>query len=470
VFGDNRYTYAQLEDQVARCAGAMKRLGVTDNAGVALVLKNCPLFIVSYLAASRLGAPAYLLDPGSKPGELLRVFSESSVAMAICEPSQRLPLEQIRAENDQHFQILVRDAGSYDIFNHLDKSSPAQIYDSKAAIVQYTSGTTGIPKCIVRSHRNLFCEAANFNETTGISADDHILCTIPLFHSHGFGNAFLAAMYAGATLVLMEDFNRAVVAEIVEREKITILPAVPVMFELLAQTGPNRHRRGNSLRLAFSAGASLSPKVAREFKDSFGVYVRQLYGATEVGAAAINVDIDPLETLESVGLPLRNVRIDVLQESGEPALPGERGEIAIQSGAMTLGYLGQPELTRQRFRDGSFCPGDFGRKNDRGFLYLEGRTDWLILASGKKVDLFEVEDLISKFAKVREVAVVGVPGYLGETILKAVVVSREACREQEIVEYCRERMSDYKIPRKVEFVKELPRNGMGKVLRKHLVG
>jgi long-chain acyl-CoA synthetase len=448
----------------------MKRLGVMGDAGVALVLKNCPLFIVSYLAASRLGAPAYLLDPGSKPSELLRIFSESNVAIAICEPNQKQSLEQVRDETSRRFVILVRDACFENAVDRLVEPSAALTCDKEAAIVQYTSGTTGIPKCIVRSHRNLFCEATNFNETTGISADDHILCTIPLFHSHGFGNAFLAAMYAGATLVLMEDFNRAVVAEIVEREKITIFPAVPVMFELLAQTRPNRHRRGNSLRLAFSAGAALSSKVAREFKDSFGVYVRQLYGATEVGAAAINVDIDPLETLESVGPPLRNVRIDVLQESGEPALPGERGEIAIQSGAMTLGYLRQPELTRQRFRQGTFCPGDFGRRDGNGLLYLEGRIDWLILASGKKVDLFEVEDIISKFAKVQEVAVVGVPGYLGETILKAVVVSREACREQEIIEYCRERMSDYKIPRKVEFVNELPRNGMGKVLRKHLVG
>ena len=137
---------------------------------------------------------------------------------------------------------------------------------------------------------------------------------------------------------------------------------------------------------------------------------------------------------------------------------------------MTLGYLGQPELARHRFRNGSFFPGDSGRKDDRGFLYLEGRSDWLILPSGKKVDIFEVEDVIGTFAKVQEVAVVGIPGYQGEFMLKAVVVSREACREQEILDYCRERMSDYKIPRQVEFVPELPRNKMGKVLRKLLVG
>lgn len=469
VFGDARYTYAEVEDQVARCAAIMKRQGVSGNSGVALVLENCPLFIFSYLASSRLGAPAYLLDPSSRQSELLRIFSESNVALAICEPSQQLPLEQVRDATDRSFGIRVRDARFDGAVDHIDEPAAAQAFDSQPAIVQYTSGTTGIPKCIVRSHRNLFSEAKNFNETTGISAEDRILCPVPLFHSHGFGNAFLGAMYAGATLVLMERFNRAEAVEIMEREQITVLPAVPIMFELFSQRLSNRSRKGTSLRFAFSAGAPLPTKVAREFKDGFGVYVRQLYGATEVGAAAINTDNDPLESLESVGPPLRNVRIDVLSEDGEPASPGEKGEIAIQSAAMTLGYQGQPELTNQRFRQGSFRPGDFGRKDCRGFLYLEGRTDWLILSSGKKVDLFEVEDVINTFAKVQDVAVVRVPGYLGEHILKAVVVSREACREQEIIDYCRERMSDYKIPRKVEFVPELPRNKMGKLLRKLLI-
>ena len=335
--------------------------------------------------------------------------------------------------------------------------------------MQYTSGTTGIPKCIVRSHRNLFCEATNFNETTGISADDRILCTVPLFHSHGFGNAFLAAMYAGATLVLMEEFNRAAVAEAIVWERISVIPAVPLMFELLAQGGLKGHRRETCLRLAFSAGARLPAKVAREFKDGFNIYVRQLYGTTEVGAAAMNMDTDAFETLESVGLPLQNVRIDILCESGESAQPGESGEITIQSAAMALGYQRQPELTSQRFRQGSFWPGDFGRKDDRGFLYLEGRTDWLVLPSGRKVDLFEVEDIISTFTKVQEVAVVGIRGYQGDYMLKAVVVPREACNEQEIIDHCRERMSDFKVPRRVEFVGQLPRNAMGKILRKHLV-
>jgi len=469
VFGGSRYTYEQLEDQVAHWAAALKRHGVDCDKGVALVLKNCPLFIFSYLAASRLGASSFLLDPGSRYIELRRIFAENKLAVAICEPGQQLALERIRDETDHRFEILVRGANCESIVDRLVEPPAVQTYDHQAAIVQYTSGTTGTAKCIIRSHRNLFCEATSFNATSRYSVEDRILCTIPLFHAHGFGNALLGAIYAGATLVLMEDFNRAEVVETMEREEITVFPGVPVMFELLSQQRPNRPPGKTSLRLAFSAGAPLPSSIAKMFKDGFGIYVRQLYGATELGAAAMNTDTDPRETLESVGLPLRDVRIEVLRENGELALPGESGEIAIQSDASTLGYLGQPELTAQRFRHGAFCPGDYGRKDGRGLLYLEGRTDWVVLASGKKVDLFEVENVIRGFAKVQDVAVVGVPGYQGELALKAVIVAREVCREQEIIEYCRDRMSDFKIPRRVEFASELPRNKLGKVLRKLLV-
>ena len=206
-------------------------------------------------------------------------------------------------------------------------------------------GTTGVPKCTARSHRNLACEATNFNQTTGVAADDRVLCTIPLYHAHGFANAFLAALYAGATLVVMEEFNRAAVVELFARERITIFPAVPLIFDLLGRRVMGQSRPGNSLRLVFSAGAPLSAAAAREFREAFGVYVRQLYGTTEVGSAAINLDLNLQDSLESVGLPMKNVRIEILREDGSPVAPGEVGEIAIQSPAMPEGYLRQPELS-----------------------------------------------------------------------------------------------------------------------------
>jgi long-chain acyl-CoA synthetase len=469
LFGNERWSYVQLEEQIARCAAGLKRSGATAERGVALVLKPNPEFVFTFFAASRLGVPAFLVDSGSKASELKRVLTENQIAVVVCEPEQLSSIAQIREETGQRFSIYTRGDDFEDLLRHGSEPPSSRVYDDEIAIVQYTSGTTGIPKCTARSHRNLACEMANFNATTGVAADDHVLCTIPLYHAHGLVNGFLAAIYAGATVVLLEEFNRAAVVELLARERITVFPAVPLIFDLLSRRVMGQSRPGNSLRLVFSAGAPLASAVAREFREAFGVYVRQLYGTTEVGSAAINLDLNLQASLDSVGLPMKNVRIEILQEDGSAVPPGEVGEVAIQSGAAPDGYFRQPEMTKQRFKHGYFWPGDLGRKDERGFLYIQGRAAWLVSSAGRKIDPLEVESVIAAFPKVHEVVVVGVPGYLGEQVVKAVIVPREACSEQEVVAFCQERLADFKIPRLVEFVNEIPRNSAGKILRKNLL-
>lgn len=469
VFGSKRYTYAQLEQQVGRCAAGLKELGAAPEKGVALVLKNSPEFILTYLAASWLGAPAFLVDPGSKSGELHRVFTEGRVAVTVCDAERTSALEEVREQTKQHFSIYSRGGNFEGLMSRRTELSPPGSYDAETAIVQFSSGTTGVQKCIARSHRNLHCEAQNFNETIGVSADDRILCTIPLFHAHGFGNAFLAAFYAGATLVLVDGFNRAAVVELLAAERITIFPAVPLMIELLGQRASGQPLPAGSLHLVFTAGAPLPSAVAKSFRASFGINACQLYGTTEIGSGAINLEPDLHSTLDSVGFPMKNVRIEILREDGSPVQPGEVGEVAIQSPAAASEYLRQPELTLQKFRNGYFWPGDYGRKDANGYLYLEGRADWLVLSSGRKVDPHEVEAAIATFPKVREVVVVGVPGHAGEQVVKAVVVAREVCQAHEIVDFCRTMLADFKVPRLVQFVPEMPRSATGKLLRKDLM-
>jgi long-chain acyl-CoA synthetase len=469
VFGNDRYSFTQLEEQIARCAAGLKKSGAGPEGGVALVLKNSPEFVFGFFAASRLGAPAFLVDSGSKAGELRRVLTENQIAVVVAEPEQGSSLEQIREETGRHFSLYMRGSNFADLMGMATEPPPSRAYEDETAIVQYTSGTTGVPKCTARSHRNLVCEMQNFNMTTGVAADDRVLCTIPLYHAHGFVNAFLAAVYAGATLVLLEEFNRAAVVELFARERITVFPAVPLLFDLLARRVMGQSRPGNSLRLVFSAGAPLAAAVSREFREAFGVYVRQLYGTTEVGSAAINLDLNLQASLDSVGRPMKNVRIEILQEDGNVPPQGEVGEVAIQSSAMPEGYLRQPEATQQRFHHGFFWPGDVGRKDERGLLYIQGRAAWLVSSAGRKVDPMEVEAVIATYPKVQEVVVVGVPGYLGEQVVKAVIVAREACQEQEIIAFCQERLADFKTPRLVEFVNEIPRSPFGKILRKDLI-
>ena len=224
VFGEDRFSYARLREMVERCAAGFEMYGANNGNAVALLLKNSPEFVFALLGAARLGVPALLLDPGSKPFELRRIFAENRLAAAVCEPELLRGLEEVRALTGQRFPIFVR-GGSFTAVLHPSAAPPApRIRTEEIAIVQYSSGSTGIPKCAGRSYQNLYWEAADFNETTKVAAEERILCTIPLFHAHGLGNAFLASLYAGATLVLTEEFNRAAVLELLERERITVFP------------------------------------------------------------------------------------------------------------------------------------------------------------------------------------------------------------------------------------------------------
>lgn len=468
--GGERYTYAELWDRVCRCAAGLEHCGVGTDRGVALVLKNSPQFVLAMFAAASLGARVLLLDPDSKPTELTRALNEHPLAAVVCEPALAETLGKIRQTCAHSFRIFVRGDDFDSLSNHGSKNFAERMCRDQIATVQYSSGSTGIPKCVARSHRNLYWEARNFHRTVKVVAEDRILCAVPLFHAHGFSNAMLAAFYAGAALVLVEEFNRAEILRRIADDRITVLPSVPFILDLLStylrgESAKLRH----SLRLVFTAGAPLSLQTARNFQGQFGIYPRQLYGSTELGSASINLSPDVADTLTSVGQPMHNVRIRIFRQDGVLAVLGEVGEIGVQSPAMPDGYFHQPDLTHEKFRNGFFFPGDLGRITPNGHLYIVGRTSVLVSSAGKKVDPCEVEKVIADHPKVSEVVVVGVPGRLGDSIVKAVVVLKEDCQEQEIVNHCREKLSDFKIPRVVEFVSQIPRSPSGKILRKNLL-
>jgi long-chain acyl-CoA synthetase len=470
VHGEDRISWAEVRDRADRLAEGLASTGLGQGDPVALVLPNVPDFAFAFFAVARLGGVAVPLNPQFKDAELDFHFREAGVRAVITDERTADTCRGIVSDWDDSVQIVSAVDPLIDA--HSGRAEDAGTPGAEA-VFQYSSGSSGRPKRVPRTHRQLQVEADSIVATAAIGSDDVIFCTIPLFHSYGMGCCLLAAVRAGATLVLAQDahpfiLRRDQVLDEMERERATILPAVPFTFRLFAEAPGSADL--SALRLCISAANALPRSTFDAFERKLGIPIRQMYGCTEAGALTLNLDEDPRATATSVGHPLEGVEIAIIDDAGEELEVGRNGEVVIRTPAMTRGYAGMDDLNRRVFREVGFLSGDRGRLDEDGRLFITGRKKLLIDVKGDKVDPIEVEDVLAVHPKVGEVVVVGVASDVeGEELIKAVVVPRRECHERELIRYCRERLADYKVPHLVEFREDIPRGAGGKVLRKYLV-
>jgi len=352
--------------------------------------------------------------------------------------------------------------------SNITNNAKIQIKPDDEAIYLYSTGSTGKPKRVARTHFNLTALADNHTQTVDWTEEDRILFVVPLSHTYAFGN-FISAVKVGASLYTLSEFNRNKVIDLIEKESITVFPAVPFMLSVLAETFLPKPRDFSSLRLVISAGAPLPKEAFYKFHEKFGIYPRQLYGSTETGVISINLSDDIVGKLDSVGRPVKNVEVVIFREDGSRADTGEVGEIAVKSPSMTTGYYGLPDETEKAFRGGYYFTGDFGKIDEEGYIYIVGRKKLFINISGNKVDPREVENLLLQHPKVKEAVVLGVKDKEGNELVKAVIVPKDKTEAREFYEFCKGRISDFKIPRIIEFRDEIPKSPTGKVLRGYLI-
>ncbi len=490
VYDKLRISYAELYAKIAGLSKGLSERGIGQGDRLALILPNCPEFVFSFFAIAKLKAIAVPLNHLFKAEEISYYVSDSNVKAIVTDAKRAKMCREIIAEIGRSIELIVVDDEQaatyfYDLIEPVEspKDESATAFTGEV-IYQYSSGSTGRPKRVGRTQENLYHEVTNFTQTARVTSSDRILCLVPLYHAHGLGNCLLAALGNGATLVILEQvwqrgmpveipfvFRRTRVLELIQQEQITILPAVPYIFNTLAETPPETQADLSTLRLCFSAGNFLSKDIFDKFRDRFGVPVRQLYGCTEAGSVSINLDEQPEKTWNSVGVPMKNVEIKIIDDGGKELPNGTSGEVAIASSALTNGYHNLPELNQQAFRDGMFFTGDLGKIDEEGRLYITGRKKILIDTGGRKVDPIEIEDVLVSHSKVKEAVVVGVKGSFAGEIVKAVIVLKDArdCSEQEITSYCKERLAEFKVPKIIEFRDEIPKSPLGKILRKALV-
>ena len=492
AYRDQGTTYGELRRQVSAVGAGMRRHGVADGDTVLLLVPNCPEFVVAYFATAGIRAKVYAADPQAGESELERCLRDAAPRLIVTDRLRAPVLHRLQRRLGAGTAVIaVVDGGAPDCLDFSELALPGDVPPGPPSALPYagdwsytySSGSTGAPKRICRTQANQVAEARNTASTAGIGASDVVLCVVPLFHAMGQFCCMITAIGAGATLVLLEQLGETAsgesrellfaaqcerVLELVRTHRVTVVPAVPYIFDTLADVAPDVDADLSSVRLCLSGGNFLSDSTAHRFHRRYGLPVRQTYGSSESGS--VSWDVGPVTgaTGGSVGRPLDNVEVRIVDAAREPLPAGSVGEVAIRSRAVMTGYVGRPDLNSQVLRDGFYYTGDLGVLSADGRLRITGRTNLLVDTGGRKVNPLEVEAVLEAHPGVAEAVVTGAPGQAGGDVLVAVVVPVGEPAPQELLDHCRGQLADYKVPEHVVFRDSLPRSPLGKVLRRRI--
>jgi long-chain acyl-CoA synthetase len=464
------WSYGELRAWSARITDGLAPHCRLPGERVGLMMPNSAAYVAAFYGIARAGGVIAPLNARYRSQELVYYLGDTQ-ATAVIVPPALLPIitETVATLAAPPTLLVVDDAGDCTVVRAGHATGrPAGGTDSPPLLHQYTSGSTGAPKRVIRTHAQLLFELERLARLFALDVGDRLLGAAPFTHVNGLVRTMMTSMYVGGTLHPLREFRRREVLDLVTRERVTYLGAVPSLFVILADTPVRGAVDLSSLRTVFSASAPLLPADNRRFHDKYGHWIRQLYGSTETGTISVNLAADVENSLASVGHALPDVRFDVVDEQGRPLPAGEEGEVRIASPGAIASYDDNPEASASAFRDGWYWSGDLGRRAADGALTLTGRKKLLINRGGFKVNPLEVEEAIASHAKVREVAVVGAPGPHGDDLVRAVIVAHMPCTAEEIVAHCAARIADYKIPSRIEFRDALPKSETGKLLRHEL--
>jgi long-chain acyl-CoA synthetase len=335
------------------------------------------------------------------------------------------------------------------------------------ALYLYTSGTTGRPKGVVLTHQNLASNVDSCQKADKFDHNDSFLCLLPFFHTYAITGTILLPLLSGSKMVLVDRFQATKVLGLIQEHKISVFLAIPSMYRVLAATEGDFNV--SSVRFPISGGEPLPVAVADAFQKRFGVPIFEGYGQTEA-APVVTLNVPAARKLGTIGRVLPGVELQIWDEQNNVLPNGETGEIMVRGQNVMQGYHHLPEETAKTITDGWLHTGDLGKLDADGFVTITGRKKDLIISAGENIYPREIEEVVAQHPKVREVAVIGVKDEVRGEVPKAFVIVREGMTldDKELRSYCRENLANYKIPKHIEFVADLPRTPTGKVLKRML--
>ena len=480
VFGKRRYSYREVLKMTDVMAESLRKLGLKAGDRLSFYLYNCPELILVYFACFKLGVTVVPVNDRLKEDEARYIIRHSRPAVLISEQSLFSRVAGIMHEFDSVKHTFLLDPSEAfegtlafsDLLTPLRRTEPAaDLSGGTGAVILYTSGTTGDPKGALLAHDQMMAHTRGHCDLVHYSSDDRTLVCLALSNNFAFSHQMLCALCAGATLVLMPAFDPAGALELIEREGITMLYMMPVMFHALNKAAESgTHPVPNDLRLAIVAGDTTPLVVFERFERFFGQQMCEGIGMTETQIYALN----PLEAgkkFGSVGLPVGYTEVAVQDDGGNPLPTGSIGEIAVRGNIVMHRYLDNPEANASSFRGGWFLTGDLGYFDEDGYLWFRGRRKQLIVHDGHNISPQEVEEAFYRHPDVFEVGVVGIPDAVAGESVHAFVALREGAgpvSPEELLCFASEHIADYKLPKSITFIDALPKGATGKIDRRLL--
>jgi len=486
VIGETKLTYGQVHAYAQKLAGSLKKLGVHRGQHVALMLPNVPQFTIAYYAIHYVGGVVVPLNVLLKGDEVHYHLDDSdSVAMIVWEGFlEHAQAGFARTEVCKHLIVAKADPtdvsapdGLHDMTALIGAGEPVpELPDTMpddTAVMLYTSGTTGRPKGAELSHFNMFYNA-EYSSTKLMPLDDETvaLTVLPLFHSFGQTVIQNGVLAVGGTLVLLPRFEPEAAFELMQAHGVTLFAGVPTMyFALLHHPMADEVKLG--LKYCASGGAAMPVEVMKAFDDKFGVNILEGYGLSETSPVASFNTLDRPKKAGSIGCPIWGVEFrlekddgTVVEESDEP------GEICIRGHNVMKGYYKRPEVNAEQIKDGWFHTGDIATRDADGYYFIVDRKKDMIIRGGFNVYPREIEEVLYAHPAVAEAAVIGIPHESHGEEVKAVVAFKDGhtATEQEIIDYCKDKLAAYKYPRVVAIIDELPKGPTGKILKRELRG
>ncbi len=470
--------YADLDRRINRCASFLQQeLGVARGDRVSIIAMNSASYFEILFACGRIGAILNTINWRLSVPEMAYILQDCAPKVLIYEPDFREAVASLLPDLAVEAAICLG-GGAGEEWTYqaaLAAGSPAPFegprlgYDETWAII-YTSGTTGRPKGAQVTYGNFFFNAVGMGQAIDLTANDVNLNVLPTFHIGGLGLFAGPTFHAGGTVILMRTFDVGELLRLIEMWQVSVILLVPAMYMMLAQSPDLTPADLSSVRHWASGGSALPPALLQEFARQ-GIVIQQGFGMTETGPTVFLIDkAHALSKAGSVGKAVLHTDVCIMDRQLNKLGPGEVGELCIRGGNVTSGYWKRPEATAEAIIDGWLHSGDAALYDEDGYYFIVDRWKDMYISGGENVYPAEVENVLYQHPAVAETAVIGVPHPKWQEVGKAIVVLKagQSASEEELIDFCQDKLARYKIPKSVAFTDVLPRTAAGKVLKRAL--